>query len=103
MSRVDNPLTALTVELPEREETKWDREYRAFLRLHPQLLQSHRNKYVAIHEGQVVDSDDALVPLARRVYARHGYVPIYMDLVSDEPKRVERLPSPRLIVQEPSR
>src|SRR5258708_4111680 len=69
---------------------------RAFLKLYPQRLQTHRGKYVAIHEGQLVDSGDELVPLALRVYARFGYVPIYMDLVTDEPQPIVRVPSPRL-------
>src|SRR5262245_55406867 len=101
MSHTSSVQNSITVHLPDVPETKWERERRAFLRLHPELLRTHRNKYVAIHEGQVVDADDALVPLARRVYTRHGHVPIYMDLVTDEPRRVERIPTPRVSQLEP--
>lgn len=103
MSHPNTIEESLSVRLPDAPVTKWDREHRAFLRLHADLLRTHRNKYVAVHEGQVVDSDDALVPLARRVYTRHGHVPIYMDLVTDEPRPVERIPSPRVYQPEPPR
>jgi hypothetical protein len=83
-------------------ETKWQREQRAFVQLLPQLLSSHRGQYVAIHEGQLVDSGDELVPLAKRVYARYGYVPIWMDLVTDQPRQTVRIPSPRLVRNEPA-
>ena len=90
----------ITLPAPKLEgpppETKWQRERRAFLNLYPQLLQTHRDKYVAIHEGQLVDSGDELVPLALRVYEQYGYVPIYMDLITDEPQPILRVPSLRL-------
>ena len=71
-----------TVHLPLPLEDKWQRERRAFLRLLPELLKSYRDKFVAIHQEQLVDSDEELIRLALRVYARFGNVPIYMDLVS---------------------
>jgi hypothetical protein len=84
-------------------ENKWQRERAAFCKLYPQLLQTHRGKYVAIHEGQLVDSGDELVALALRVYERFGYVPIYMHLVTDEPQPTIRIPSPRVIKGDPTR
>jgi hypothetical protein len=71
--------------------SKWEREQRAFVRMLPALLAKYRGKFVAVHDEQVVDSDDDLIALALRVYAKHGYVPIYMDLVTDQPRRVERV------------
>jgi hypothetical protein len=81
-------------------ETKWQREHRAYLKMYPQLLQTHRGKYVAIHEGKLVESGDDKIEVALRAYARHGYVPIYVTLVTDEPPQVVRIPSPRIIRQE---
>ena len=49
--------SAVEVLVPVVETGKGEREYRAFLRLLPQLLVSHRGQYVAVHEGQVVDCD----------------------------------------------
>ncbi len=83
--------------LPTPPETKWRREYRAFLKLQPQLLATHRGKYVAVHEGQVVESGDDNIAVAMRAYERFGYVPIYVQLVTDEPPEVIRIPSPRLL------
>jgi hypothetical protein len=82
---------------PPPPNDKWQREQQAFLRLLPSLLQTHRDKYVAIHEGNVVESGDELVDVAMRAYGRYGYVPIYVDLVTDQPQRPVRIPSPRIV------
>lgn len=74
---------AFAVELPTPELPKGEREYRAFLRLLPELLATHRSKYVAVHNGQVVDCDTDDVALILRVQAKVGYVPIHVGLVTD--------------------
>src|SRR5262249_11312531 len=79
-------LPAPVIDVPPRN--KWEREYRAFLRLLPELLKTHRGKYVAVHEERVVDSGDDEIALTMRVYAKHGYVPIHVDLVSERPVSV---------------
>src|SRR5437879_2913411 len=81
---------------PGPPETKWQREQRAFLRLLPALLQTHRDKYVAIHNEQVVDCGDDELALASRVWAKHGYVPIHIELVTDQPLPPVRIPSFRV-------
>jgi hypothetical protein len=73
------------------ELRKGERENQAFLRLLSQLLGTHQGQYVAIHEGQVVDSDTDDIALIQRVHARVGYVPIHIGLVTDQP-RVVRVP-----------
>jgi hypothetical protein len=65
--------------------SKGEREHQAFLRLLPQLLTTHRGQYVAVHEGQVIDSDTDDIALIQRVHARIGYVPIHVGLVTDQP------------------
>jgi hypothetical protein len=77
--------------------TKWERERRAFHRLLPTLLATHRDKFVAIHNEQVVDSGDDEIALAMRSYDRFGYVPIYVGLVTERPRPPARIPSPRLV------
>jgi hypothetical protein len=77
--------SAIAVDLPTPELPKGQREYQAFLRLLPELLATHRAKYVAIHDGQVVDSDPDDVALILRVQAKVGYVPLYVGLVTDSP------------------
>ncbi len=79
------------VSVPVPALSKGEREYRAFLQMLPGQLATHRGKYVAVHEGQVVDSDANDIVLIQRVHARIGYVPIYVGLVSEE-RQVARVP-----------
>ena len=79
-------LPAPVVELPVPAENKWQREYRAFLRLLPELLKTHKDKYAAIHEERCVDTDEDEIALALRVYARYGYIPIHVGLVAEQPR-----------------
>jgi hypothetical protein len=72
--------------------TKLAREMAAFRRLLPGLIEQFRNKYVAIHQEQVVGSGDDLVTVAMAAYDHFGYQPIYVDLVTDEPARPLRIP-----------
>ncbi len=76
---------------PSVEVPKGQREYQAFLRLLPQLRGTHFGKYVAIHEGNVVDCDTDDISLIVRVHARVGYMPIHVGLVDDH-LAVERIP-----------
>ena len=78
---------------PSKNE-KWEREHAAFLELLPDLLQTHRGKFVAVHEGHVVDSGDDKIALALRVYEKYGYIPIYVGQVTVAPI-VCRMPSIR--------
>jgi hypothetical protein len=86
---VDAPPFA--VQLPAPALSKGEREYRAFLRLLPGLLATHRGQYVAVHDGQVVDSGPDDVALILRVQARVGYVPLFVGLVTERPP-VVRVP-----------
>jgi uncharacterized protein (DUF3084 family) len=83
-------LPAPILELPGPPRTKWEREYQAFRQLRPQLLNTHRGQYVAIHNGQVVDSGNDKVALALRVLAKIGNVSIHVGLVAEEPEPIFR-------------
>jgi hypothetical protein len=89
-------LPAPVIDLNPPPRTKWDREYQTFRRLLPELLKTHRGQYVAIHEEQMVDSGDDQIAVALRAYARHGYVPIYVGLVTEHP-RIARIPHYRVL------
>lgn len=80
----------LAVHLPEMPLTKFERERRAFYRLLPALLETHRGQYVAVHDEQVVDSGANQVEVALRVLRRIGSVPIFVHLVSHGPEQVYR-------------
>lgn len=82
--------------LAAREENKWRREQEAFRRLLPDLLKTHRGQYAAVHEGRVVEVGPDKLAVAGEAYARFGYVPIYVSLVTDQPLPPGRIPSPRL-------
>ena len=90
----------LILDPPQPPANKAERERLAFLRLLPALLQTHRGQYVAIHNEQVVDSGDNELDLADRVWAKHGYVPIHVDLVTDQPRPLARIPHFRVLSRE---
>lgn len=77
-------LPAPVIETKSPEPTAWQRERHAFGEMLPSLLQTHLGKYVAVYGGQVVDSDEDEVRLAARAYQNHGYVPIYVGLVTKQ-------------------
>lgn len=77
--------------------TKWEEEQRAFLRMLPALLDSHRSHYVAVHQGGVVASGVEKLAVLLRAYDQCGYVPIYVGLVEERPLPPERLPHYRVI------
>jgi hypothetical protein len=88
------------VSFEHQVHAEWDRERRAFLRLVPTLLGTHRGRYIAVHGGRAVAEGDDQIELAKRVYAEIGYVPVYVGRVTDEPAPPLRIPSPRLIRSE---
>ncbi|MFQ5488384.1 MAG: hypothetical protein ACE5ET_08095 [Gammaproteobacteria bacterium] len=64
----------------------------AFQRLLPELLKTHKDQFVAIYEGKLIDADTDRVALVQRTRTE-GYRPIYIQKVTQEPRVVE-LPSP---------
>ena len=93
------PLPAIIVELPAPQPGKWDQEYAAFLRMLPDLLQTYRGQYVAVHEGRVVESGDVKLAVAMRAYDKHGYQPIYVGLVAERPLKPVRVPHFRILAR----
>ena len=65
--------------------SKWQQEFAAFQRLLPQLLTTHRGKYVAIHEGRVIGVGADRLALALEVLGRVGSVDIHVGLVTEAP------------------
>jgi hypothetical protein len=85
-----NILPAPVFELPGVQQTKWEREYQAFRQLLPQLRATHRGRYVAIHEGQVVASGYDKLALALEVLGKVGNVASHVGLVTEEPEVIFR-------------
>ena len=88
------PWTRPATPTPIPRDPKWEREFAAFQRLLPELLKTHRGKYVAIHDGKVVASGDGRTEVAERAWEHVGYVALHVGLVTDEPQ-VEWIPSSR--------
>ncbi len=78
------------VVLPEQSLSKFERERHAFLCQLPELLKTHSGLYVAIHDGQVIDSGASQVEVALRAQQRVGNVALFVHLVSAEPEPVYR-------------
>ena len=76
--------------MPASPMSKWQLEQQAFQKLLPGLLATHQGLYVAVHNGQVVDSGDDKLAVAMRVLSKVGNVPIFVGLVSAEPEPVFR-------------
>ena len=71
---------------------EWEENRRAFWRMHSELLaQGYEGKWVAIHQGRVVDSDKNADTLLKRVRERFGYVPVYIQQVPPESLPVYKL------------
>jgi hypothetical protein len=98
MSETVIALPAPVIE-PPPPASKWEREYRAFQRLLPELLKTHAGKYVAIHDEQVVDSDPQELPLIERVLQRVGNVSIHVGFVSERGLPPLRVPHSREVGQ----
>ena len=85
-----------------QNQLDWQREYDVFQRLLPELLRTHRGQWVAVHNGQVIDSDADDVVLVQRVIAKVGYVPMHVGLVTDEPAEPVRMPRFRVRAERPA-
>ncbi len=65
-----------------------------FKKLKPSLMKDTKylGKYVAIVENQVFGEDSNEIDLAKQVYEKKGYVPMYIGLVSKKEKKT-KIPS----------
>jgi hypothetical protein len=83
----------LHLEVPSHPE--WEENRAAFFRLVPSLLAESRGNYAAVHQGRVIALGPDQLEVAKAAYAQVGYLPVYVGLVTDEPPRPVRIPSPR--------
>ena len=91
---MNNVIPIPTLAPPEFQQppprNKWEREYRAFHRMLPELLNTNPGKFVAVHEERVIDSDSDEMALIARVLARLGNVDIHVGLVTEQLEPVYR-------------
>jgi hypothetical protein len=78
--------------ISQREELDeapfWD-ELKAFRRLSRSEVNGYDGRYVAVYQGQIVDSDIDEGELAFRFYRTFGFVPVYIHKVGTEDSLVE--------------
>jgi predicted transcriptional regulator len=74
-----------------------EREEAAFRAMHEELLLKHRNQYVAIYQGKVIDHDEDFVEIIGRIDEAYPDDIVFISNVSAEPERTLRFRSPRLV------
>ena len=74
-----------------------EEERDAFCKMKDKLIQepNYNGKYVAVFQGAIVGCDEDKGKLAKSVYERHGYIPIYIDKLAPGERHIE-VPSPEL-------
>jgi hypothetical protein len=73
------------------------REVEAYHRLHPELLVKYRGKFVAIHQGQLLDHDPDPVALLKRTSAGWPNQVVLIRKVESTPETTLVMRSPRLL------
>ena len=80
-------VTRLTLVFPEvsgeDSAALYEIEKSAFEWLLPSLENQYAGKYVAIHRGELVDSDESCGALVRRFFRTHGDTHVYIGYVGD--------------------
>jgi hypothetical protein len=71
------------------EDAPFWKEVTAFNRLPQSMIDEHYGRYVAVYQGNIVDSDTDEGELALRFYRTFGYVPVYIHKVGTEEGLVE--------------
>jgi hypothetical protein len=78
-----------------KNEEIFEKERTSFLKLKKKLIgdPNYSDKYVAVVGGKIVDTDRDKILLAKRVYSKHGYIPMYVGKVTETERTLE-YPSP---------
>ncbi|BDI32940.1 hypothetical protein CCAX7_49910 [Capsulimonas corticalis] len=71
------------------EDAPFWKEVVAFNQLPQTTIDEHYGRYVAVYQGNIVDSDADEGELALRFYRTFGYVPVYIHKVGTEEGLVE--------------
>lgn len=73
------------------------REKAAYLAKHSELMEQYGGQYVAMFHGQVVDHDQDILALVRRINRDYSENVVLIKQVIDQPDRVLDFRSPRII------
>ena len=66
------------------EHAPFWKEVAAFNQLPQPMIDDYYGQYVAVYQGNIVDSDPDEAELALRFYRTFGYVPVYIHKVGTE-------------------
>lgn len=88
--------TAVQERIDVAARQKIHAENEAFRAMHAELLDQYRGKYVAVHRRKVVDHDEDLNALHRRIRRHYGYTPVLLREVTGQPELEFVFRSPRL-------
>lgn len=81
----------------EEQKRLIDEEQKKYEAQHPELFKQYAGQYIAMHLGEVVDSDADDSELSRRIRSRFGNTPVLITPVLAEPMQTFVVCSPRLI------
>lgn len=84
--------------LREQRHASLLEEMQRYRDLHPQLLAQYRGQYVALVNGQVVDSDADGRALHTRIARRYGDQPVLIVEVKEQPEQEFTRLSRRLVL-----
>ena len=87
LNRSVNDLVNEAVEnyLRARQQEKLNQEIAAYEAMHPQLKQKYLGRWIAIHDGKLVDSDADGATLYKRIRAEYGRKAVLIRQVAAEP------------------
>ncbi len=80
--------------LRQEAEKKIAREAAAYRAQHPQLLAQYADQYIAMHQGQVIDTDTDQMALFLRIRKAYPHIGILIQQVKEEPEEVLQVRSP---------
>lgn len=80
----EKPESVLTWQ--EQQERILSKEIAAFEQMKPELLKTHNGKWVAVLDGQLVESDDNRQLLSQRVREKFGDRTMLIEQVRDAPR-----------------
>lgn len=87
-------LAEVALDSTGNDETTMAQEVAAYQAMHTDLMAQHVGKYVAIHQGQLIDYDEDELALLGRLNAHYPREVVLM-------KRVRQLPEPELRFRSP--
>jgi hypothetical protein len=77
--------------MPSDPEEKFEREANRFVQLRTSLLGDphYHNRFVAVLDESMVDSDSNEAELVARVYKTYGYRPLYIGKIEVEEEQLD--------------